>query len=286
MSGPQSDTPGEVLIPARPAAWARRGFARYLRGLMARSFCGVRLAHGSREALSLLRAQGGHDGPMIVLLNHHAWWDPLIGLYLADTFAPGRAGYAPMEARQLRTFGFFRRLGVFGVEPDDPASLEAMVGYVGGLWRQERTGVLWLTPQGQFVDVREPIRLRPGAAAVAARAVPAGARVRVISVSSELVFWTDQRPELLLRAAEVEAPASREGEGATVSAWHRAMTRAMQANAGELATIARRREPGDFELIGGRAWKQRGAGAGINPVYDWWLRLRGRSGTIEPIRRG
>ena len=52
--------------------------------------------------------------------------------------------------------------------------------------------LLGLTPQGRFTDPREPIRLRPGAAAIAASCERSP---RVVVVSIEYVFWQDARPE-------------------------------------------------------------------------------------------
>ena len=56
------------------------------------------------------------DGPLIIVLNHPSWWDPLVGLVLAELF-PDRAHYAPMDANALGRYRIFERLGMFGVEP-------------------------------------------------------------------------------------------------------------------------------------------------------------------------
>ncbi len=44
----------------------------------------------------------GH-GPLIVVLNHPSWWDPLVGLILSERF-PGRTHYAPIEAAALARY--------------------------------------------------------------------------------------------------------------------------------------------------------------------------------------
>ncbi len=40
------------------------------------------------------------DGPLIVVLNHPSWWDPLVGFVLTELF-PDRAHYFPMDAHAL-----------------------------------------------------------------------------------------------------------------------------------------------------------------------------------------
>jgi 1-acyl-sn-glycerol-3-phosphate acyltransferase len=260
-----------LLVPAQPSAWIRRGFEkRILAPMIRKSWHAVRLAGDTGD--QALRDLATHTGPAIIAMNHHAWWDPMIGMWLAATYLPGRPGYAPMQADQLAKFAILKKLGVFGVDPDNPASLQAMVDYLRQRWAAEPSAALWITPQGQFCDIREPIRIRPGISAIAASLpVPP----RVVSITSEMVFWTEKQPELLLRAVTIDPPAL-----PTTAAWHRVITRAMQANADALATLARKRDPDAFTTIGGRN------ASSTNPFYDLWLKLTGRANTITPTHRG
>lgn len=259
------------LIPAEPDARVIRVFAWYVRRMFRKRFNGVRLALGSAE---VLRELEGVESPVIVLLSHASWWDPLIGLLLQHELMAGRSGCAPMDSAQLKRFGFFRKLGVFGIDPNSPESMAEMVSYVGRRFEQDRRPTLWITGQGRFADPREAVVLRPGAAAVAAKSTG----VRVVSVCVEYVFWQDQRPECLVRACGVDGPMVGNTAG-----WQRAMQRAMEANAAALASLAVARDASAFEVL-------LGAGAGskegrIHPVYDWWLRKRGVGGKIEGTRR-
>jgi hypothetical protein len=176
-----------------------------------------------------------------------------------------------MDIEQLRKFGFFRRLGLFGVDPSDTRSFPAMCEYVLARFGSETRPTLWITPQGTFADVREPVRMRPGAAAIAARAK----NVRVLSVTLEYAFWLDQRPEIFVRASGVPAPAS-----PSTPHWHSAMESAMNANAGELSRLVIARDANAFTpLLGGAS------SANIHPVYDWWLRLRGKDAALRDRQR-
>ncbi len=266
------------IIPAAPSQPFIGVFEWYVRRLLRKSFSGVRVAPGS---LALLASAQQRPGPVLVLMNHSAWWDPLIGFHLHCLTAPRkpiRPGLAPMEAAQLRRFAFFRRLGVFGVDPSDPGSLRAMGEYVLGAFRAAPRTTLWITPQGEFADPRTPPRLRPGAAAIAA-GWTGPAPLAVVSVSVEYAFWVDQRPEVFIRCAECPPPegSDRPG-GASTAQWRRAMTAAMRVNGERLAELVMARDPAGFEPL------TAGAAGRIHPVYDLWLRLRGRAGAIEPAR--
>lgn len=245
--------------------------------MMRGSFSAVRMARGTRVHLE---AVNDNPGPAVVVMNHASWWDPLIGLYLAKRLAPAHQLLAPMEARQLQKFGILRKVGVFGLDPDHADSLPMMLEYVSREFNREPRTSLWITPQGQFTDVRLPVRIRPGAAALAAR-TPG---VRVVSVAIEMPFWLDRYPELLVRLERCDAPvgmgeSGNAAAGPSTSAWHRAIAHGMQRNADELARIAAARDPANFEtLLEGRSGR-------INPVYNLWLKARGRSSRLEATTR-
>jgi 1-acyl-sn-glycerol-3-phosphate acyltransferase len=279
MQAPPTAAHGGLIVPERFSPRIARGFDRwYLQGLFRRSFHAVRATASSEGVLGGLAT---HHGPAIVVMNHQAWWDPLVGLWLHGRFEPHRRAIAPMEAAQLAKFGFFRRLGIFGVEPDAPGAIDAIVTHLRVRWAQHPATTLWLTPQGTFADVRAPIRLRPGAAAVAARALPdpPPAPLKVVSVSVEYVFALDRRPELCLHAAPVDPPAA--DANATTADWNRAMTAAMQDGTDHLASLVIARDWAPLPPLKGTASTR----ASNSRLWDWWLALRGTSGRLEAAQR-
>jgi hypothetical protein len=259
------------LIPAAHADWFARGFGVYNRRLIGKSFHALRVDPALPGLFARLDAE---PRPVIIAMNHASWWDPLVMLALAGKLLQSRRGIAPIDAEQLRRFAFFRKLGLFGIDPDDPASLGAMLEYAASWFAANARPTLVLTTQGRFTDVREPIVNRPGAAAVASR-LGAG-NVVVACVLIEYAFWQDQRPEVFVRGALVPDPPAATHSTAS---WHRSIQATMRATAEALASGVISRDPAAFvPLIGAGA-------ARINPVYDLWLRLRGRSGQIEARRK-
>ena len=262
----------ERILPDRYSARFFGFFSRYVRRMFRKSFHGV---HLEPDSIEVLRELNGHQGPAIALGNHPGWWDPMVAVLLTREFLPDRLMLAAMDRTELERFGILRRLGIFGIEPDDPNSLPAQIEFLAGRFTERPRAVFWITPQGRFTDVRETVRLRPGAAAVAARLDPSP---KVVSLAMDYCFWNDRKPELCMRVQRVEVK-PREGAAPSTTDWMRAMTAAMQENQDALTAIVLQRNPDHWSPVIERRQHQ-----STNPVYDLWLRLRGRSGELRSHR--
>jgi 1-acyl-sn-glycerol-3-phosphate acyltransferase len=95
-----------VALPRRSAVFYR-WFTWWVRGYLARHFHAVRLARGTWPTVD-------PDVPLVVVLNHPSWWDPLVGSVLAGRF-PERVHYAPIDAAALARYSLFTRLGFTSV---------------------------------------------------------------------------------------------------------------------------------------------------------------------------
>jgi len=255
----------DSLIPAKPNRFLVRGFTWWTKRLFRKRFSEALVV---RDSIPSVERLAEHPGPVIVALNHSSWWDPLTCLLLGDRWFPNRQSAAPMEREQLERFGFFRGLGVFGIDPDDPASLRAMRSHLEDLFAKQDRPTLWITPQAEFTDVRQPVRVRPGAPSVAASFPDA----RVLCAAIEYTFWQDQLPHVFVRFEACEA------ERDSTTGWTRAMRDAMQRNQDALAELVIARDPAPFDRIAA------GQAGRVNPLYDLWLRIRGRGGSIEARR--
>ena len=154
-----------------------------------------------------------------------------------------------------------------------------VLGHWAGVERFVASGdrqTLGLTPQGRFTDAREPIRLRPGAASIAA-ASPV--RPEVIAVAVKYPFWQDKQPEMLVSISPVPPP---EAEEPTTGDWQRVMTAAMVDASNRLSAASVSRDSRAFEDLD----PDHESRSRINPIMDGWLRLRGRSGAIQARDKG
>ena len=255
------------LVPTSPRLLAL--FRIYVRWYVRRHFHAVRIAHAERCPQDL-----GSDSarPLIVYINHPSWWDPLTGALVSHFLLPHSNHYSPMDAAALAHYGIFRRMGIFPVEQGTPRgaaqflrSSFAVVSELGG--------VLWITPQGAFADVRgQPLSFRSGLAALLARLPGA----TVLPIAFEYTFWNERLPEILVNVGEPSVfpagPAPHDLENC------------MAATLDELAAMSMTRDPAAFHtLLSGSA--------GIGGIYELWLQLRdalkGRkhSGEHGSIRR-
>ena len=170
-----------------------------------------------------------------------------------------------MDITQLRRFKIFRRVGLFGIEPEHPETPGRMSAYVQEVFEKDPKTLLWITPQGQFTDVRANLNLRPGAAALAASQPD----VSVFCVAVEYCFWQDQKPELFLRFRSCET------QDRSTSGWFRVMRQVMQENLDALSALVIQRDPEAFNQPLGKGK------AKTSRLYDWILRLRGQHGDIQ-----
>ena len=121
---------------------------------------------------------------------------------------------------------------------------------------------LWITPEGDFTDVRtRPVALAPGLAHLAKRT--RGAIFLPIAV--EYAFWNEKKPEALVQVGEpLVTPSKADGD---VEYWTAKLTAGLEAAMDQLAQKAMARDPAAFDvLIGGRT--------GVGFFYDSWRRFK------------
>jgi 1-acyl-sn-glycerol-3-phosphate acyltransferase len=208
--------------------------------------------------------------PIVVVANHASWWDPLVCLILHRHYFRQSRAYAPIHAQALKLYPFLGRLGFFGIEPGSVRGAAVFLRTARTILAQPGH-MLWLTPQGQFTDVR----LRPVTIAAGTGHLPRHlGRGIIVPLAIEYTFWDDSTPEALVRFGPplaMSAPHS-------ADEWTQRIAQALEATQDALATDAQSRAAARFvPLIGGRA--------GVGGIYDFWRRwsawLRGQKFVAE-----
>jgi len=172
------------VIAAAKSRWFNAWFARHARSRIQRTFGRVLVA-GLGDMSAVLR-----DAPALVVANHTTWWDALVALYASELLL-GCDGYAMMDAANLRRLPFFRRVGAFGVDLDDPADGARAIRHAARLL--DRPGrALWIFPEGRERSPYGALALRPGAAQIARVA----RRATVVPVGLRYVFGASEHPDL------------------------------------------------------------------------------------------
>ena len=183
-------------------------------------------------------AQDACSAPVLVMGTHAGWWDPMVAVLLGQLLMPHRRHYAPMDAKPLARYGILQRIGIFPVEL---ASARGAVQFVrAGEAVLRSGGVLWVTPQGRFADVRErPVTFKGGVASLLER-VP---ETVVLPLAIEYTFWDERLPETLIRCGEPTKPAGAADD--LNSAMEAALTATMDA----LRSDAIARDPKRFRVL-------------------------------------
>ena len=165
---------------------ARRWVARTLR----RRFHGVFVAGGEH-----LRSLDG--APAVVgCVNHTNWWDGFV-LYVLSHRWLKHDIYLAMEERNLRRYGFFTWIGVFGVDLAERAANVAALRYALKRLRAgapRRPALIWMFVQGELVSPRRPVQARPGAAFLARHG---GATLQPVAL--RYAWLSESRPSVFVR---------------------------------------------------------------------------------------
>lgn len=233
-----------------------RAFRAYARRYVRRHFHALRLSIDSPTP-------GLPRGPLIVVVNHPSWWDPLIGLVLTEQMPSWRTHFCPIDVRGLAQYPFLERIGFYGVETGTTRGALAFLRQsLQILAHPEAT--LWITAQGHFVDPRDrPVRLKPGIGHLASRL----SQGTIVPLAFEYPFWNDRCPEALARfGSAITISSSRED---SPSGWTARVEQALETTQNLLAEQAQRRDASAFTtLISGTV--------GVGGIYDSWRRLRAR----------
>ncbi|MGI4826749.1 MAG: lysophospholipid acyltransferase family protein [Janthinobacterium lividum] len=242
-----------------------RFFRRIVRRYFRRHFRAVQVQHAER--LTVQR------GPLVVFGNHSSWWDPMLLVLLGQLLMPDRRHYAPIDARALEQYPILRKLGIFPVEMGSPRGAAQFLRTAEAVLRDG--GVLWLTPQGRFVDPREfPLAFKPGLAALAQR-VP---EATFVPMAVEYTFWDERLPEALVHVGEPVSVT----HGSTSAQLTRELETALASTMYALQQAAMARDARAFTTVFSGA---RGTGGMYGLIRRWGALVRGRRPLLDHTRR-
>lgn len=234
--------------------WQLRLFIRYIAFYLHRHFHALHLLN--RTSLSSLEGW-----PVLVCLNHPAWWDPLLALYLSQRFFPKRDHYGPIASAGLSKYKFFERLGFFGIDPQSRAGASRFL-QIGRAVSERSDCALWVTVQGHFTDVRiRPLQIQAGVGHLAHRCD----RLAVLPLALEYAFWDERAPEAF--ACFGNPIFIEHGEAKTPAEWTAEFGAALESTADTLAGCVKARNAEAFQPILSGV-------SGTGGIYDLWRALK------------
>ncbi|MBN1447169.1 MAG: lysophospholipid acyltransferase family protein [Bacteroidetes bacterium] len=175
------------MITAEKSALLSRLVGAYFHRKIRRSFAAVHLK--GAEHVSDTRPQV----PLVLYANHPGWWDAVLPVILSNQVFRHDA-YAMMEEKQMKQYGFFRRLGCFSVVREDPREAVRSLRYAADLLRGT-SRVLWIFPQGTLTAAeRRPLRFYNGTAHLLRDL----GEVTAVPVAFRYEFVEQERPEVFI----------------------------------------------------------------------------------------
>ena len=239
--------------------WQLKLFSRYVRWYLSRNFHNLHLLQlGSLDALRGL--------PVLVCVNHPSWWDPLLSIHLSQRLFSDRHNYGPMAAVGIAKYRFMERLGFFGIDPHSRLGAEKFLR-LGEQCLSRADHALWVTPQGQFVDVRKrPVVIAAGVGHLARRLAIRSQPFAMLPIAFEYAFWNERFAEAFACLGE---PVMVQQER-SASAWNDTFAFALERTQDVLSQRVQARNPDAFErLLAGRS--------GVGGIYDLWRAAKAKA---------
>lgn len=141
------------FIPAKKSTLFTKAFRIYTKLLFKRRFKRVWLKQ-EYEPCS--------ESKTVYFLNHHSWWDGLIPLMLNE-YQFHQQARAMMEDKQMKRYSFFRKIGAFSVNRDDPRKAITSLRYAVHLFQKENA-CLFIYPEGTITPAGSKIQFEGGLA--------------------------------------------------------------------------------------------------------------------------
>lgn len=248
----------EVFAKHSPFLYER--FARYTGRYLRRNFHAVRLLNGVDRAV---HPAADRDTPLVILCNHPSWNDVMVSMYLSHCLFPYRQHIVAMDADALEGYGFFKRIGFFGVRSGSVFGGRQFLRTAEATFA--RGGVLWITGQGEFTDVRvRPTKLQSGVGHALSRT---SHEVTVLPLALEYCFGEERHPEVFLAFGE---PLSRlKTETRCAEQWTNDCASALESAQDRLAEAVIARDADQFEVL-------LDGSVGVGGVYGGWKWLRAK----------
>lgn len=166
--------------------WLVDGFCWYSRGLVRKQFQSM----GFSGTENLTSIPDHHS--TIVFANHPSWWDPIVAMMCQTHYMGRRTLFAPIDADQLENYAVLKKMGFYGVRLQSFAGAQQFLETSRELLKRPTTSI-WITPEGQFCDVRDHQQsLQPGLAHLVSKI----RHTTVIPLALEYCFWDDSRPHI------------------------------------------------------------------------------------------
>lgn len=171
------------MIEAKKSRLFEKGFAIYLLPLLRRSFSHL-LGRNIREI---------PERPALFIANHSSWWDGLLFFLLNHTVWQHDI-HMMMHEKNLKKYKFFRYLGAFSIDKQNPKGIIRSLQYAERLLADGKSVVLF--PQGEeYHQEIRPLAFSTGIGYL----VEKHPDVPVVPITFYYSFRHEQKPEVWIQ---------------------------------------------------------------------------------------
>ena len=179
------------MIRAQKNSIINKIFTVYHSNLLKKHFCSINIS--GEENIS----KANRELPTILYANHSNWWDGFIAYRLTNNRWK-TDDYLMMDIEQMKKYSFFKYVGVFSVDRNDPKSAIESINYASDLLKSTKR-FLWIFPQGlmQVQDFR-PLKFYSGITKITEKL----GNVNLLPVAIRYEFIMEQRPEVFIKIGD------------------------------------------------------------------------------------
>lgn len=142
--------------------------------------------------IMLSKETNNEQGPHLFIVNHSTWWDSLILFHLNQTVIK-RDSYVMMHESGIKQYPFFRKIGAFSVNRNNPKDIIKSLQYAKEKLTEGK--VLWLFPQGdeRHQEIR-PLGFLPGAIHLVKNT-----KIPITPVCLYYTFTNERKPDVFIK---------------------------------------------------------------------------------------
>ncbi|MYL34784.1 glycerol acyltransferase [Pontibacillus yanchengensis] len=174
------------MIPANKSRFWEKGFDFFVK----------RLARFHFQNVYINGAPPSSSKRTLFLVNHSAWWDPIIIFLLNQHIFHGES-YAMMHEEGIKKVPIFRRLGAFSINRNNPKDILNSLKYASEQLNHGHN--VWIFPQGdeQHLEKR-PLEFSNGAAYITEKTK----EVQVIPIAIYYTFQSTRKAYVYISIGE------------------------------------------------------------------------------------
>jgi 1-acyl-sn-glycerol-3-phosphate acyltransferase len=177
------------MITAEKSRLINRLFGFYLARILRKHFYRINIS-GEENFISA-------SMPVIIYANHTNWWDGFVAYFLTSKLWK-KDDYLIMDIKQMKTYSFFKYLGVFSIDNSNANETLKAVNYAAALLKN-KDRCLWIFPQGEMeVQDKQPLIFRRGIEKIAEKT----GTLSLIPAAFRYEFINEQRPEIFIKIGE------------------------------------------------------------------------------------